>query len=324
MADEATTPAVGAASADDSLANALGANASQGEVRTLPDGDTPPAADAATPESSDGAESGDEASIETYDQLAEALGVSPEDLGTIKVKLKVDGEDHDATLAELIKINQLEGHVNRKSVELSEKQKAWESEVGKVRSEWQQRVSFAAQIADAQEAQLNQQYQSVNWQALAQQDPQQYTTLRMQFQDAANQIAYQKQALAQHYQQTQQQMRAQLQPRALEQIHAQNPDLSDAVTYGNAVAEIKSYLKGVGANESNFDAVEMDPVVFRITRDAARYAALANKRPAIAKKVEAAPKFEKASPRVSGNTHAKTYERAMKGDEDAMASLLAS
>lgn len=39
----------------------------------------------------------------------------------LKVKLKVDGEEKDATLADLIKINQLEGHVNRKSIELSEK-----------------------------------------------------------------------------------------------------------------------------------------------------------------------------------------------------------
>lgn len=246
-------------------------------------------------------------------------------MGSLKVRLKVDGEDHDATLAELIKVNQLEGHVNRKSIELSEKQKAWDTQEQQFRTEWTQRVGLAAQIADAQEAQLNQQYQSVNWQALAQQDPQQYTTLRMQFQDAANQIAYQKQALQQHYTQTQQQMLGELRPRALQSIREQNPELGDPVSYGNALAEMKAYLKGVGANPANIDQVELDPTVFRIARDAARYAAIASKRPEVTKRVEAAPKLEKVSPRADGNQRSKAIrDRAMRGDEDALATLFSS
>src|SRR6185437_7785534 len=136
--------------------------------------------------------------------------------------------------------------------------------------------------------------------------------LQLQFQQAAQQIGVQKQQLAQHWQQTNAQMREQIRPKALEAIRSQNPDLADPVSYGNTLGEIKSYLKGIGANDANFDAVEMDPVVFRVARDAARYQAIAAKRDEVGKKVAAAPKFEKSSPRDGGNSRAKaTYDRAM-------------
>src|SRR6185437_9416250 len=170
----------------------------------------------------------------------------------------------------------------------SEKQKAWEQEQGQVRQEWQQRIAFAGQALDSQESQLNQQFQSINWQALSQQDPAQYSALYLQFQQAANQLAAQKQQLSQHFVQTQQQLRESVRPKALEAIRSQNPDLADPVSYGNALGEIKSYLKGIGANDANFDAVEMDPVVFRVARDAARYQAIAAKRDEVGKKVAAA------------------------------------
>lgn len=248
-----------------------------------------------------------------------------DDLMSLKATLKVDGEDKETTLGELFKINQLEGHVNRKSIELSEKQKAWEGEQQKVRGEWQQRVQFAGQVLDSQENQLAQQYHSINWQALQQQDPAQFSALYLQFQQAGQAIQWQKQQLAQHYQQTQAQMRDSLRPAALQAIHAKFPELNDPASYGNALGEMKAYLKGIGANESNFEALELDPVVFQVARDAARYAALAAQKPQVQAKVANAPKFEKSSPRGNGNNDAKAnYDRAIRGDEDAMARLLAS
>lgn len=328
MENEPTTVTLdGAGSVDESLSSMLGGatGAPPPEEQPAVAGDVQPSADADSTAGSDGGQESAAASIETLDQLAEELGVPLDQLLTVKTKLKVDGEEKDATLADLIKINQLEGHVNRKSIELSEKQKAWESEQGQMRQAWQQRIGFAGQVLDSQEAELGKQYQSVNWPALLQQDPAQYSALQLQFQQAAQQIGAQKQQLAQHWQQTNAQMREQLRPKALEAIRSQNPDLADPVSYGNALGEIKSYLKGIGANEANFEAVEMDPVVFRVARDAARYQAIAAKRDEVGKKVAAAPKFEKSSPRDGGNSRAKaTYDRAMKGDEDALASILSS
>src|SRR6185437_13230111 len=224
MENEPTTVTLdGAGSIDESLSSMLG-----GAPQGAPPPEGQPAVageqskDAATTASSDGGQESAAASIETLEQLAEELGVPLDQLLTVKTKLKVDGEEKDATLADLIKINQLEGHVNRKSIELSEKQKAWESEQGQMRQAWQQRIGFAGQVLDSQEAQLERQYQSVNWPALLQQDPAQYSAWQLQFQQAAQQIGVQKQQLAQHWQQTNAQMREQIRPKALEAIRSQN------------------------------------------------------------------------------------------------------
>jgi hypothetical protein len=324
MENEDTTPQ-GVSSADATLAAALGGlptEPSQEEHTQPESAETQAGAD--QPQGGDG-EQPDGAAVDSLDALAQQLEVPMDELLGLKVKLKVDGEEKDATLAELIKINQLEGHVNRKSIELSEKQKAWEQEQGQVRQEWSQRMSFAGQALDSQEQQLAQQFNSINWPALQAQDPGQYSALYLQFQQAANQLAGQKAALQQHFVQTQQQIRESVRPKAVEAIRAQNPDLVDPASYGNALAEMKSYLKGVGTSEAQFDALELDPTIFHIVRDAMRYSAIAAQRPGVEKKVANAPKFEKPSTRDGAHNRSKaTYDRAIRGDEDAMAALLAS
>lgn len=322
------TTQLGVSGADESLASALG-GALQNDAPS-PREQTPPEpaeAEAGAEQSQADAGEGDPAaaSITTLEQLAEQLGSSVDDILDLHTKAKIDGEEKDATLRDILKSYQLEGHVNRKSIELSEKQKAFETEQSQVRNEWGQRVQFTAQVLDSQEAQLAQQFHSVNWQALQTQDPAQYSALYLQFQQAGQQLQAQKAQLAQHYQQTQAQLRQQLQPKAMQAIRESHPDLADPVSYGNALSDMKAYLKGIGAPESNFDALELDPVVFTVARDAARYRAIVAKRPDVTQKVAAAPKFEKSSMRESGNPRGKALkDRAMRGDEDAMAAILAS
>lgn len=246
----------------------------------------------------------------------------------LKVKLKIDGEEKDATLAELIKVNQLEGHVNRKSIELSEKQKAWEAEQTTLRNEWQQKIALAGSVIQHDEQQLAQQYQSIDWNALYNADPAQYSALQLRFQQAMQEVQGRKSALSQHYQQNITQMREQIRPKAIETIRSQHPDLADDLSYNNALGEIKGYLKSIGAEDKNFDAVEMDPVVFRVARDAARYQQIASRKPDIANKVKSAPQMQKPSPTPQLGAQAARLkglrERATRGDVDAQAALLES
>jgi hypothetical protein len=280
-----------------------------------------------TPESAD-PEGADTSSIEYLDQFAKESGLELSDLLGLKVKLKVDGEEKDATLQDIIKINQLEGHVNRKSIELSEKQKAFDAEQVQLRNEWQQKIQMAGSVIDNQERQLAQQYQGIDWNALYQADPGQYSALQLRFQQAHGEVLQQKQALGQHYQQNVAQMRETIRPKAIETIRVQNPDLADDVSYSNALADIKGYLKSIGADEKNYDAVEMDPVVFRVARDAARYQQIASKKPDISAKLKQAPTMQKPSPKEALGTQAARLkglrDRAFKGDGDAQAAFLES
>ena len=181
---------------------------------------------------------------------------------------------------------------------------------------------------DQQEQALNQQYQSVDWATLAQEDPAQYSALHIQFQQAAQQIQAQKSQLNHTYQQTSQQLRESIKPKAMEAIRTQIPEMADPINYSNALNEGKSYLKAIGADEKNFDALEMDPVVFRVVRDAAKYHAMAAKQPEVSKKVRSAPKMQRPSPKEQLGASAKRIHnlkaQASQGNQDAMASLLES
>lgn len=328
MTDETTLPGVSPEMDENALASALGdvpfdGETVPGDAAAEPQGST----ESDTPESAD-PEDAHESSIETLEDFAKQAGVELSDLLGLKVKLKVDGEEKDATLQDIIKINQLEGHVNRKSIELSEKQKAVEAEQVKLRGEWQQKIQLASSVIDNQERQLAQQYQSVDWNALYQADAAQYSALQLRFQQAHGEILQQKQALEHHHQQSVTQLRETIRPKAIETIRAQHPDLADEVSYGNALSDIKGYLKSIGADEKNYDAVEMDPVVFRVARDAARFQQIAAKKADISAKLKSAPAMQRPSPKESLGTNAARVkglrDRALKGDGDAQAALLES
>lgn len=327
---------------ENALASALegvppeGGEVAQGDPQGAEPSDSSDSATAG--EAGDGEQSG-ESSIQYLDELIQQMEADPESFMGLKVKLKIDGEEKEATLADLIKVNQLEGHVNRKSIELSEKQKAWETEQQQARQVWQERVALASQSLDAQEtsvrqqhAQLQQQYQQVPWAQLSQQDPTQYASLHAQYQQAFQQLEgtfqglqQHKQQVAQSYQQTLAQLKEQARPKTMEAIRGQLPELADPVNYQTALNEGRAYLKSIGADEKNIDAIELDPVVFRVVRDAAKYHQIAQKQPGVSQRVREAPKLQHASPKGNLGAPAQRLQnlkaRAAKGDEDALAAL---
>ena len=328
---------------ENALASALeGLPPDGGEVAQddPPQAEVDPSTQSETPQEDGDGEQAGESSIQYLDDLIRELEADPDSILGLKVKLKIDGEEKDATLADLIKVNQLEGHVNRKSIELSEKQKAWEAEQTQARQVWQERVAIATQSIDAQEtgvrqqhAQLSQQYQSVPWAQLAQQDPTQYAALHAQYQQAFQQLEgtfqglqQHKQQMAQSYQQTLEQLKEQARPKTMEAIKAQLPELADPVSYQSALSEGRAYLKSIGADDKNIDAIELDPVVFRVVRDAAKYHQIAQKQPAVAQRVREAPKLQHASPKAPLGASAQRLKNlrasAAQGNEDAMAALL--
>lgn len=306
---------------DEALASALENEGSEAEPSAQATGDA-----AETPEGSD-PESTDAAALEYLEDFAKRAEIDPETLLGLKVRLKVDGEEKDATLRDVIKINQLEGHVTRKSQELSEARKAFEETSRQTINQWQERVGVASTFLDQQEAAIRQQFQSVDWNALYQQDPGQYAGLQARFNEAAMTLQNQKAQLAQHYQMTQQQQRDAMKPAAVEAIRKANPDLADEASYSNALGDMRAYLKTIGAPEKNNEVLELDPVVFQAVRDAARYRAIVAKKPEVANRVRQADTAQKpstGSPVGTKQAHvAKLQAAAAKGNEDALAELFA-
>ncbi|HEX7129124.1 MAG TPA: hypothetical protein VF217_03530 [Rhodanobacteraceae bacterium] len=300
------------------------------------------AAEETTDEAPEGGDEAEEAEVSTLDDLAEQLGWDKEKLLNLKAKLKVDGQEEETTLAQLLKINQLEGHVNKKSIELAEQRKAFEAEQAKQMQAWQERIGIAASVLDAQEQALQQAYQqlaaqqqSEPWDQLFATDQQQYAARQLRYQQAFQQLQMQyagvqqhKAQIAQSYQQTQQQFRESARPKAREAIVSAFPEYADPASYSNALADMKAYLKTQGAQESSFDMLELDPVVFKIVRDAVAYHKASQARAGVEKRVKEAPKVVKPGAKQELNHKSRElrqhFDRLKKtGDVDELGAIFA-
>lgn len=321
---EQTIPDAGGAQAlsEEQLAGqAFGTEAASGEVT---EAGTPPVA---APLGDAAAQAPDEpAPIETFEDLVQALGAKSEDVLGLKYKLKIDGEDKEVTLGDLVKVTQLEGHVNKRSMEIAEQRKAFEAERQQYIQAYQERIAVTDQVLNSNLAQLQQQAQALEASGLAQADPAQYLMLKDQINTAWQATQSQRQAIAQNYQQTQQRLLQQGQTEAEKLIRQQHSDLTDDASYTNALASMRAYLKEAGVNEQNMIAMQVDPVVFSVVRDAMRYRELQKAKPQVTNRVRTAPAVgrpdSKSAPLGSSARAQTIIDQARRGSEDALAEWL--
>ena len=297
------------------------------ESQPVVEGDDVPAADPAPAETEQADESAP-SGIDTFEQLVEALGAKPEDVLGLKYKLKIDGEEKEVTLADLVKVNQLEGHVTKKSMEVAEQRKAFETERQQWQNAYRERIAVADQVANRQLQQLQLTAQQLEASGLAQSDPSQYLMIKDQINTQWQATQAERQAIAQNYQQTQAQLTQVAQQQAVQAIRTQHPDLSDEASYGNALAGMRAYLKEMGVQDQGMQAIQVDPVVFSVVRDAMRYRDLQKARPQVQNKVRTAPTVGRPGSKgaltgLSARAQ-NVIERARHGDESSLAEWLAN
>lgn len=133
--------------------------------------------------------------IETLDDIAEALGASPDDvLEQVKIKIKVDGKEQEVTLGELRNGYQREADYTQKTQKVSAKVRDIENQETQL-LEFKKYVHAMSQEnpwAQA-EQQVQQEYQSTDWARLEQEDPIEAATLHNRLQRQAQSISAAKQ-----------------------------------------------------------------------------------------------------------------------------------
>ena len=156
------------------------------------------------PEEEEEAEEAEEESEEPDEEAEEELLYA----------VKVDGEEQEVTLDELMKGYSRQSDYTKKTQELSEGRKAIEhlygqynAEINAVQQERQQYISALSQVIEHSVAGLDA-YQNVDWEALKNEDPIDYLTKKEEQSAMQNQVAYNMQqreqvALAQKQQQAQ-------------------------------------------------------------------------------------------------------------------------
>lgn len=226
------------------------------------------------------AEEGETRALTSLEDVVSALGVDSDALMSIKVKTKVDGVDEEATLAQLIKGYQLEGHVNRKSMEVSELKKELEKKAESFESEKKTQLGQINQAAAIAHRLLVGEYSAIDWAKLEKDDPIEYLTKKDQFQkynaslqniygviqqEQSKELEAQKTKLKEYVNEQQQKLAAKLPGWTDEKVRSKE--------YGDLVSFLRSEL---GVTKEELDGI-LDHRFYEIAYDAKRYRELMKK-----------------------------------------------
>ena len=267
--------------------------------------------------------------------VARMLGVSPSELvvdddGTLAFKTKVDGQDGKAKLESLRKNYQLESAHTRRFMELSQQEKAFKEQEGKVRADLLTRAQQNDQYLALAKSELLGDLNRVDWESLKVNDPVEYTTQYVAFQERVARI---NQALQAREAQRGEEMKA-AEQREVARLDAEFKELlnhvpswADESTRKEGQKRVAEGLKSVyGFDDDGVKAIARSShKAIRIVLDALAHhdavKAASEAKAQVLKKVEAAPKMAKAGVAASQGSEArKTAQLRLavtKGDKTA-------
>jgi Arc/MetJ-type ribon-helix-helix transcriptional regulator len=250
------------------------------------------------------------ASLEEY--LTHAK-LDPQAFQTLPVTVKIDGETRQVPLADVIKSYQLEGHVNNKSIELSNQQRQFETERDTAIALYRQQLAQAQNLGQLAQAQLMGEFNQINWTQLRQTDPVQWTALQLEFNNrsaAINQHLREVAAAQEAQQQQLQQQQAALLPKEREKMLERVPEWRDVAKFDADRQVMSSYAKSLGFNDAELNAIH-DHRYMAILHDAAQFRALQAQNPEILKRVRAAPPMARPGTRTQRDPKAVAKQQAI-------------
>lgn len=266
-------------------------------------------------------------SYANLDEFLTDQKLDPEAFRALPVRVKVDGIERDVPLAEVIKSFQLESHVNNKSIELSNQQRAMAEEQQAARTLISQQVQQAQMLGNVALQQLNADFQRIDWNGLRATNPAEFAALQAEFGQRQQQIqAVIQQAQAHHQAEQQQQQQTLAQQIEIERqrMYDKFPEWRDTAKFTAARDQISTYAKAQGFNDAELAQI-YDHRYLQVLHDAASFRALQAGKPEALKKLREAPPMAKAGARQTTDPQAAqrqaVFQRlnANPRDEDAQA-----
>ncbi|PVX77173.1 hypothetical protein [Paraburkholderia unamae] len=230
----------------------------------------------------------------TYASLSELLSahkIDPESAKALHVTTKIDGVESQVPLAEIIESFQLKGHVNNKSIELSNQRTAFEQERQAVRTMFQQQLQQNQALGNLAHNMLMQDFQRIDWNGLRQNNPAEFAALQTEFQQRQAGIQnYMQQVNQQAAHEEQQRQHALSQSLAGEQEKLMNaiPAWRDEKVAAADRQKIATYARERGFQDAELGQI-YDHRYMLILRDAALYRELQASSPQVLKQVRQAP-----------------------------------
>ena len=259
------------------------------------------------------------------DVLTDALGipVNVNDDGELRVRVKVDGEESDATLSEMVRRYQTDATLTNRGKQLAAKESEYSARLDRFEQETQQQHQVLAALLQAAQNDLNP-FKNVNLEQLRQDEPAEYAATLAESQAWTSRMQNIINSAMQQYEQSSQQLeseRASLTQHNLlaeaEKLHALIPKYDDALE-----GKIRSWV--MKTYDLDATAVRM-PQAWLIDLAHRAMQADEGKAKAQVKKVQKKPKFTKPGARRSQTTvnqetlHAARQTLAKDGSIDSAA-----
>jgi hypothetical protein len=270
--------------------------------------------------------------FESLADVAKAANLEADALHALPVTVKIDGVEKSVPLSEVIHSYQLQGHVNNKSVAVAQERVALEQERTADRGQRQAALGEMQQLAQYGMNLLMSDYQSIDWNGLRNNDPGRFAALQVEYANKQQQIAGFMQNLQQRGHQLTQQEKQQADVQQQTQIQTERnqlfdlkPEWRDEAKFAPERQAMIAYARKQGISDAELGSL-IDHRFMLVLHDAAQFAALQAKAPAVLKKVREAPPMAKAGPRGSMRSpqdanRQQALERFMSNPRDEDAAL---
>ena len=216
--------------------------------------------------------------------LAAALGL-PEDAleydeeGNVVFNAVIDGEATKVKMQDLVKSYQLEGHVNKKSMQLESDRREFETTRDQAYNHLTQKITVANNLIGAVEQQLMGELQGIDWDTLRATDPaewaatRQYYTERVQWlQQLKTQTGSMQKGLTEEQQKAQQDKYNAFMQGEVQKMIQDNPAWKDQAVMAKEVGEVGKFLVDKYGFTPDEIANHMDARMMRMVRDAMQFA----------------------------------------------------
>ena len=212
----------------------------------------------------------DEEQIDTQEKLEDSPSYT----------VKVNGQELDVTLDELRNGYSRDADYRRKTEELSNQRKNFQSESEKQRQDYSQKLNELNQRLSTAQQDLNAEINSADLDRMYDEDPTEAARVERKLkkkQDALNQSLQQAQA------EQKEQFSSFLQDQQRKLV-SKMPEFSDPAKASNLKANMKSTLNNYGFNDQEVAQV-YDHRIVMLVNDAMKYRSMQNSKPNIAKKI---------------------------------------
>lgn len=226
-------------------------------------------------------------------ELLTAHKIDPESVMGLHVTAKIDGQEKQVPLSEVLKSYQLEGHVNNKSIELANQRTAFEQERQAIRTLAQQQLQQNQQLGNIAQQMLNHDFNRVDWNGLRANNPAEFAALQAEFQQrqqGIQQYMGQIQQQVQHEEQQRQQALQQSVAVESERLMNLRPEWRDQAAFAKDRQQMTQYARSLGFQDAELGQI-FDHRYMLILHDAARYQALQAATPQALKQVRQAPQM---------------------------------